>query len=165
MNIYTPSVICFIEKYAGGVFLILVMKKTNVMLGILIVVLIASIIAMNIGFGETDQNPVAATEYIETLSAKGKVVVLDAGHGGEDPGAVSAYSGAKEKDITLLIAEKTKKLLEDEGYTVIMTRTEDILNYDDENASMTAKRRQDLIKRNSVKDRDLYFRNWVKSHN
>lgn len=136
----------------GVSFLILVMKKTNVMLGILIVVLIASIIAVNIGFEKAGENTVSASEYIETLSTKGKVVVIDAGHGGEDPGAVSAYSGAKEKDITLFIAEKTKKLLEDGGYTVIMTRTEDVLNYDDENASMTAKRRQDLIKRKKIMD-------------
>ena len=55
-------------------------------------------------------------------------------------------AGAKEKDITLIIAEKTKALLEEAGYKVIMTRSEDVLNYDDENASMTKKRRQDLLK-------------------
>ena len=124
------------------------MKKTNVILGILIFVLVAAIIALNLGFaGEEDGNVVNASGYVETLSTTGKIVVIDAGHGGEDPGAVSAYSGAKEKDITLFIAQKTKALLEDAGYTVVMTRTEDVLSYDDEKLSMTAKRRQDLIKR------------------
>ena len=55
------------------------------MLGILIVVLIASIIAVNIGFEKAGENMVSASEYIETLTTKGKVVVIDAGHGGEDP--------------------------------------------------------------------------------
>lgn len=129
------------------------MKKTNVILGILIFVLVAAIIALNVGFPDTEKsNTVNAFEYVETLSATGKIVVLDAGHGGEDPGAVSAYSGAKEKDITLVIAQKTKELLEEAGYTVVMTRTEDILCYDNENLSMTAKRRQDLIKRKMMMD-------------
>lgn len=133
--------------------MILIMKKTNVILGILIFVLVAAIIALNIGFTDSENGKVVnASEYVETLSTTGKVVVLDAGHGGEDPGAVSAYSGAKEKDITLVITQKTKKLLEDAGYTVLMTRSEDILGYDDEKLSMTAKRRQDLLKRKKMMD-------------
>lgn len=137
----------------GVSLLILIMKKTNVILGILIFVLAAAIVAINIGFGGSGSGTsVNASEYIETLSPTGKIVVLDAGHGGEDPGAVSAYSGAKEKDITLVIVQKAKSLLEEAGYTVVMTRTEDILNYDDENLSMTAKRRQDLIKRKKMMD-------------
>ena len=137
----------------GVPLLILIMKKTNVILGILIFVLVAAIVAINIGFGaKGDGSSVNASEYVETLSPAGKIIVLDAGHGGEDPGAVSAYSGAKEKDITLIIAQKTKKLLEDAGYTVVMTRTEDVLNYDDENLSMTAKRRLDLLKRKKMMD-------------
>ena len=108
--------------------MILIMKKTNVILGILIFVLVAAIVAINIGFGgKDDRTSVNASEYVETLSPAGKVVVIDAGHGGEDPGAVSAFSGAKEKDITLIIALKTKQLLEYAGYNVVMTRTEEVL--------------------------------------
>lgn len=50
-------------------------------------------------------------------------VVLDAGHGGEDPGAVQG--DAVEKEITLEIAKMTKDLLEESGYKVAMTREED----------------------------------------
>lgn len=53
----------------------------------------------------------------------GKVIVLDAGHGGSDPGAIG--NGLREKDITLDIAQRTKKLLEEKGFTVIMTRESD----------------------------------------
>ena len=40
-----------------------------------------------------------------------KVVVLDAGHGGNDPGAIG-ITGVKEKDITLILALKVGKMLE-----------------------------------------------------
>ena len=52
-----------------------------------------------------------------------KKVVLDAGHGGYDPGAL--YDGHAEKDITLAIAKKTKAFLETAGVKVFMTRSED----------------------------------------
>ena len=133
--------------------MILIMKKTNVILGILIFVLAAAIIAINVGFSKAEQGSgLDESAYVETLPTTGKIVVLDAGHGGEDPGAVSAYSGAKEKDITLVIAQKAKAMLEEAGYTVLMTRTDDVLPYDNEQLSMTAKRRQDLIKRKKFMD-------------
>lgn len=57
-------------------------------------------------------------------SAKGKVVVIDAGHGGKDGGAVG-YRKYREKDIVLAIASKTAALLRARGYTVHMTRSTD----------------------------------------
>jgi N-acetylmuramoyl-L-alanine amidase len=51
------------------------------------------------------------------------VVVLDAGHGGSDPGAVRA--DIQEKDITLGIIEKLKKILEAKGARVVLTRHDD----------------------------------------
>lgn len=56
-------------------------------------------------------------------------VVIDAGHGGEDGGAVSA-DGLLEKDINLDIAMRLRDLLVANGIPVVMTRTEDILLYD-----------------------------------
>ena len=52
-------------------------------------------------------------------------VVLDAGHGGSDSGAVNAMYGLREEDQTLDVANKLKELLEDDGCTVYMTRTDD----------------------------------------
>ena len=48
-------------------------------------------------------------------------IVLDAGHGGSDPGKVG-INKAEEKDINLKIAKKVKKILEKKGIKVIMTR-------------------------------------------
>lgn len=52
------------------------------------------------------------------------VVVLDAGHGGKDPGKVSR-DGTLEKDINLRIAVRLKTLLEQNEIVVVMTREED----------------------------------------
>ncbi len=53
-----------------------------------------------------------------------KVIVVDAGHGGNDPGKVSG-NNVLEKDVNLQIATKLANELENAGYKVIMTRTED----------------------------------------
>jgi N-acetylmuramoyl-L-alanine amidase len=53
-----------------------------------------------------------------------KIIVLDAGHGGKDSGAVGF--GLKEKDLTLKIVKKIGKLLGDyDGVKVLYTRTDD----------------------------------------
>lgn len=59
----------------------------------------------------------------------GKLIVLDAGHGGTDPGAVGYLNGNKvlEKNLTLEITNKVKTILENAGYTVSMTREGDTL--------------------------------------
>lgn len=54
-----------------------------------------------------------------------KVIMLDAGHGGQDPGAISK-AGRYEKDLTLKMAKETKKLLEDAGYKVVLSRDKDV---------------------------------------
>ncbi len=56
---------------------------------------------------------------------KKKIVVLDPGHGGKDPGAIG-YSGVYEKNITLAMAKELKTILEKEGYKVYLTRSSDI---------------------------------------
>ena len=57
-------------------------------------------------------------------SLKNKVIVVDPGHGGSDTGAIGPNNVA-EKNVTLAIAWDLRKLLSDEGATVIMTRTSD----------------------------------------
>lgn len=52
-------------------------------------------------------------------------VVLDAGHGAHDLGAKSVR-GAPEKDLALDVALRMKPLLEDAGYRVVMTRSDDV---------------------------------------
>jgi len=59
-------------------------------------------------------------------SAKRKIIVIDAGHGGVDPGAIG-YKGTYEKNITLAMAKELKALLDKKShYKVHLTRSRDI---------------------------------------
>jgi N-acetylmuramoyl-L-alanine amidase len=79
---------------------------------------------------------------------KGKTIVLDAGHGGSDSGAVGP-TGVKEKDVTFAVAKKVQNLLTNSGARVIMTRTRDVDVY-----APNATDRQELQARCDVANRD-----------
>lgn len=72
-----------------------------------------------------------------------KVVVIDPGHGGFDPGKVG-IDNLLEKDINLKISMILKDLLEAEGFEVIMTRTQDCGLYSEGDSN---KKRADMQKR------------------
>jgi N-acetylmuramoyl-L-alanine amidase len=59
---------------------------------------------------------------VQALAAK---IVVDAGHGGTDPGAVG-INGLQEKTVNLDIAQKLKNQLASKGYDVVMTRSTDV---------------------------------------
>lgn len=70
-------------------------------------------------------------QTIETMSmpVTSKTIVLDAGHGGEDGGAVSS-NGISESNINLKIVLKLQNLLEQSGAKVILTRSDENAIYD-----------------------------------
>ena len=70
-------------------------------------------------------------QTIETMSmpVTSKTIVLDAGHGGEDGGAVSS-NGISESNINLKIVLKLQNLLEQSGCNVILTRSDENAIYD-----------------------------------
>lgn len=76
------------------------------------------------------------------------VVVVDAGHGGEDSGAVD--NGLLEKDINLDIALKLRDFLTTAGYTVVMTRDTDVSIYDSSSSTISEKKVSDLHNRVSI---------------
>ena len=61
----------------------------------------------------------------QTAKGSKEVVVIDPGHGGFDPGKVGVNQSL-EKDINLAISKKLSDILASNGYTVYMTRTEDV---------------------------------------
>jgi N-acetylmuramoyl-L-alanine amidase len=83
--------------------------------------------------GKTTANPGAVLDYSQ-VSAKADdaftadhkmVIAIDAGHGGEDPGALG-HRGTKEKNVTLSIAKKLKRLVDDDpALNSFMVRTSD----------------------------------------
>lgn len=78
----------------------------------------------------------------------GFCVVIDAGHGGHDPGKIG-INGAQEKEINLLIAQKLKKYLEANDVKVVMTREDDSGLYD---AGASNKKVQDMKRRIALID-------------
>jgi len=69
--------------------------------------------------------PCAAIARVPGTPVDGAHVVLDPGHGGSEPGAVSP-SGIREADLNLDIAIRTRDLLRAEGVTAYLTRNRDV---------------------------------------
>ncbi|WP_251318152.1 N-acetylmuramoyl-L-alanine amidase [Flintibacter muris] len=85
---------------------------------------------------------------LETLQRTGPLV-LDAGHGGEDGGAVS-ITGAPESQINLAIVLKLRDVLGLYGVDPILLREEDISLHDDNANTLREKKRSDLKNRVTV---------------
>lgn len=89
--------------------------------------------------------PTGKTKVKNKVEPK-KIMVIDAGHGGMDPGKVGV-NNALEKDINLSIAKKLKALMEKQGVKVILTRDSDKGLY---NSSDTHKKSADLQRRTNL---------------
>lgn len=98
----------------------------------LLLILTVSFIARNLGTIESMADP-----------PDHKIVVIDAGHGGSDPGKIGVNK-ALEKDINLSIVLKVKELLEQKGITVVLTREDENGLYQETD---TNKKRSDMQKR------------------
>jgi N-acetylmuramoyl-L-alanine amidase len=62
---------------------------------------------------------------VQQLGLSASKVVIDPGHGGHDPGTMNK-SGLREKEIVLDVSQRLRKLLEEDGFEVVMTRDKDV---------------------------------------
>lgn len=76
----------------------------------------------------------------------GKTVLIDAGHGGMDPGQ-PGINGMHEAEINLMITTKLKSYLESSGCYVILTRTDENGLYDE---NSTSKKKDDMARRKAL---------------
>ena len=83
-----------------------------------------------------------------TVARKNPVVVIDAGHGGEDGGA--SANDVLEKDINLSISLKLRDMLTAAGVEVVMTREEDKSIYDESAGTTREKKVSDLHNRADI---------------
>lgn len=100
---------------------------------------------------ESAGDEVVQTKDSESSTEKGTeagqgTIVLDAGHGGFDPG-MKGESGVEEKSLNLTYAKKLEALLEARGYRVVQTRDTDSGLYDENAAN---KKAQDMQKRCAI---------------
>ncbi|HEY8210093.1 MAG TPA: N-acetylmuramoyl-L-alanine amidase [Myxococcaceae bacterium] len=80
----------------------------------------------------------------EQLGLKVRRVVIDAGHGGHDSGAVGPH-GVQEKDVALSIAQKLGHILESQGLDVVHTRATDRFLSLEKRAALANEARGDLF--------------------
>lgn len=66
----------------------------------------------------------AATVIASTKPSNGITIVIDAGHGGADGGVTGITTGTKESDVNLSISKYLMKYLQNDGYNVILTRSD-----------------------------------------
>lgn len=78
------------------------------------------------GTAVSSKTPVIKTQAKPQPVKRKKIVVLDPGHGGKDPGAIGRSFKTYEKNITLAMGQEVKRQLEAKGFKVYMTRSTDI---------------------------------------
>ena len=81
-----------------------------------------------------------------------KIIILDPGHGGEDPGAIG-NGNIYEKELNLQLALEIGRLLEEKGYIVVYTRTDDRLLLNEDENIKGIKKISDLKNRCKVAER------------
>lgn len=122
-----------------GLYLIL-STRTFVRVYLVFLVLIFSVVAL------TTQKAIKTNA---TVSSVKPVIIIDAGHGGEDGGTQSA-DGVLEKDINLAISQKIKKILTRYGFDTVMIRDSDRMIYDEDSSTVRSKKSSDLHNRMNV---------------
>ena len=116
------------------------MKKGLILVGLtaLILMMMAATLAQLNELMQPAMEPVAL--------GRGRALILDAGHGGEDGGAVS-ITGVPESQINLAIVLKLRDVLGLYGVDPIVLREEDISLHDSEAGTLREKKRSDLKNR------------------
>lgn len=108
--------------------------------------LVVSVYSFSLGV----RNTVFGTkETLSDVSDSKKVIVIDAGHGGEDGGAQS-QSGILEKYINMAISDRLNELFSFFGYETVMTRSGDELIYDRSCSTIREKKVSDIHNRMKI---------------
>lgn len=80
-----------------------------------------------------------------------KVVIIDAGHGGIDAGAVA--NGVKEKDLNLRIAQRLQEYIEQSGGVAVLTRDSDESTQDPNRGKGVSQKKSDLMERKAASEK------------
>lgn len=117
-------------------------KKWRWAFGMAFVALIMAVVILMV--------PLQLEVLVSKFVTEQDVLLLDPGHGGIDGGAAGA-SGVTEKDINLAIAFNIKEMAEADGWTVVMTREEDIGLYPEKDKqNIRSLKTADLLERKRI---------------
>jgi len=89
------------------------------------------------------EEPLAARKKLGTIR-RAREIIIDAGHGGKDPGAIGR-TGTHEKEIVLDISRRLKRILEKKGFKVHMTRGTDTFIPLPERTEIASRTKADLF--------------------
>lgn len=108
---------------------------------------------------ENINKPTAVLSNPTTSTKRKPVIIIDAGHGGKDPGTIGNYARTKEKNITLSYAkELAKNLMNEKKYKVYLTRDEDFFIPLDKRVAKSRRKKADLfisLHANSISDPNI----------
>ena len=127
----------------------IIINKKRILLIIFALVMsisISQISGNNIENSNNYMDSIENTKMVNAVPVSNKVIVIDAGHGTPDGGAVGG-NGTVESEINLKIALKLQKLLEESGATVVLTRSDENGIYDNEEDSIGKKKVSDIKNR------------------
>lgn len=134
-----------------------------------VVVVMTGLYLSRVVAGGLEDRRVAAMSW----SVAGRVIAVDPGHGGIDPGS-KGRTGVTEEEITLAVSQKLKDVLTGAGAIVVMTRESDVDLSDPDGGRLITRKRQDLSRRLALAEEnnaDIYlsvhvncFRSGPKEH-
>ncbi len=116
---------------------------------------------------DPESKEMTAQSLVEQLGLKVRTIMIDPGHGGKDPGAV--VDGVKEKDIALRHSKILGDKLEDKGFEVLYTRTQDEFVSLEERTAMANSQKADLFisvhanshRNSNVRGFEVYYLNFA----
>ncbi|WP_040418216.1 N-acetylmuramoyl-L-alanine amidase [Desulfonatronospira thiodismutans] len=116
---------------------------------------------------DPERAELSSGSLLEQLGLKVQTIMIDPGHGGKDPGAV--VGNFKEKDIALRMSKVLGRKLEQEGFDVLYTRTEDVFVPLEERTAMANSQKADLFisvhanahRNQNVRGFEVYYLNFA----
>ncbi|MDR0880878.1 MAG: N-acetylmuramoyl-L-alanine amidase CwlD [Clostridioides sp.] len=92
---------------------------------------ILAVIILALGIASVYEIRQSSEETMKYTPVTNKTIILDAGHGGIDPGALNGDQSVKEKEVNLAITLRLRELIESSGGLVILTREDDSSLYEE----------------------------------
>ena len=128
---------------------VLNLRRVRGVVGLILLLAVSVASALGVIFlVDTYAYPAIAAAAVDNKD-KITTVIIDAGHGGEDCGAIGV-DGVYEKDLNLAISELLRTELQARGYNVIMTRSEDKMLYSPEENIKGMRKLSDLKNRCAI---------------